>query len=125
MGQLWAKERGIPVFWWYKRPSNGDFSNEEADAIAFGMTKRCAGIKSYYIQGASCMLKRNICPPIGYANGSQGKMIGIVAETGCKLPSGAPGELVMIEPPKYIIMEVNHENGEKSGQPPFHVSNMQ
>ena len=113
MGQLWAKEHGIPVFWWYKRPSKGDFSKEEADAIAIGMTRRCAGIKSYYIQGAPCMLKQNICPPIGYANGSQGKMIGIVPKTGYKLPSGAVGELVMIEPPEYIIMEVNHDDGER------------
>ena len=39
MGQLWAKKRGVPIFWWYKRPSKGGFSNKEADAVAYGMTK--------------------------------------------------------------------------------------
>ena len=47
------------------------------------------------------MMKRNISPPLGYANGSQGKMIGIVPREGNVLPAGAPGEMIMIEPPEY------------------------
>ena len=77
------------------------------------MTRKCPDIKSYYIQGAPCILKHNICPPIGYANGSQGKMLAIVPQRGYKLPTGAPGELIMIEPPEYIIMEVHHDDGQK------------
>ena len=114
IGQLWAKKHGIPIYWWFKRPSKGDFSREEADAIAYNMTKRCSDIKSYYVHEAPCILKQNICPPIGYANGSQGKMVGIVPQEGYNLPTGAPGELIMIEPPQYIIMEVKHDDGEKT-----------
>ena len=114
IGQLWAKHHGIPIYWWFKRPSKGDFSKEEADAIAYSMTERCSDIKSYYVHEAPCILKQNICPPIGYANGSQGKMVGIVLQEGYYLPTGAPGQLIMIEPPQYIIMEVKHNNGEKT-----------
>ena len=59
------------------------------------------------------MMKRNISPPLGYANGSQGKMIGIVPKEGNVLPTGDPGEMIMIEPPEYIIMEVSHKKGDK------------
>ena len=59
------------------------------------------------------MMKRNISPPLGYANGSQGKMIGIVPREGYVLPAGAPGEMIMIEPPEYIIMEVGHKQGDR------------
>ena len=41
---------------------------------------------------------------IGYANGSRGKMIGILPEEGNVLPPGAPEEMMKIEPPKYVIM---------------------
>ena len=77
------------------------------------MTRKCPDIKSYFIQEAPCILKQNICPGIGYANGSQGKLVGIVPQRGYNLPTGAPGELIMIEPPEYLIMEVHHDDGEK------------
>ena len=113
IGQRFARERGVPFYWWYKRPSKGDMSNEEADAISQGMSKYCPDVEGYYIQGAPCMMKQNISPPLGYANGSQGRMIGIVPKEGNQLPPGAPGEIIMIEPPQYIIMEVHHSKGDK------------
>ena len=113
IGQLWAKRNGLPIYWWFKRPSKGDFNRDEADAYAYSMTRKCPDVKSYYVEGAPCILKQNICPPIGYANGSQGKLVGIVPQSGFKLPTGAPGELIMIEPPEYLIMEVHHDDGEK------------
>ena len=88
-------------------------SNEEADLISQGMYKHCPDVEGYYIQGAPCMMKRNISPTLGYANGSQGKMIGIVPKEGNVLPAGAPGEMIMIEPPEYIIMEVSHKKDKK------------
>ena len=77
------------------------------------MYKYCPEVEGYYIQGAPSMMKRNISPPLGYANGSQGKMIGIVPREGNVLPAGAPGEMIMIEPPEYIIMEVTHTKGDE------------
>ena len=50
----------------------------EADQYAYSMTEFCAGIRAYYIPGVSCLLKVNTLPEIGYANGSQGRMIGVV-----------------------------------------------
>jgi len=113
IGQRWAKDKGVPFYWWYKRPSKGGMSNEEADLISQAVYKYCPDVEGYYIQGAPCMLKRNISPPLGYANGSQGKMIGIVPKEGNVLPAGAPGEMIMIEPPEYIIMEVSHKKDKK------------
>ena len=113
IGQKWARDHGVPFYWWYKRPSKGNLSNEEADAISQAMSKYCPDVEGYYIEGAPCMMKQNISPPLGYANGSQGKMIGIVPKEGNVLPAGAPGEMIMIEPPQYIIMEVHHSNGNK------------
>ena len=55
------------------------------------------------------MMKRNISPSLGYANGSQGKIIVILSKEGNVLPGGAPGEMIMIEPREYIIMEVTHK----------------
>ena len=57
--------------------------------------------------------EQNISPPLGYANGSQGTMIGIVPKEGNQLPAGAPGEMIMIEPPEYIVMEVHHSKGDR------------
>ena len=41
-------------------------------------------------------------------------MVGIVPQQGFNLSTGAPGELIMIEPPECIIMEVKHDDGEKT-----------
>ena len=113
IGQRFARDRGVPFYWWYKRPSKGDMSNEEADAISQGMAIYCPDVEGYYIQGAPCMMKQNISPPLGYANGSQGRMVGIVPKEGDQLPPGAPGEIIMIEPPEYIVMEVHHSKGDR------------
>merc|ERR1712035_134079 len=113
IGQRWAKDHGVPFYWWYKRPGKGGMSNEEADLITQGVYKYCPDVEGYYIPGAPCMMKRNISPPLGYANGSQGKMIGIVPREGNVLPAGAPGEMILIEPPEYVIMEVSHKKGDK------------
>ena len=40
-------------------------------------------------------------------------MIGIVPREGNVLPAGAPGEMIMIEPPEYVIMEVSHKKGDE------------
>ena len=78
------------------------------------MSKFCCGVRAYYIPGVKCMLKANTLPQAGYANGSQGRMIGVVHEdTKYVLPSGYPGEMIMIPPPMYIIMEVHHIGKEK------------
>ena len=74
------------------------------------MSKFCAGIRAFYIPGARCMLKANPFPAEGYANGSQGRMVGIVHDDNdYVLPEGSPGEMVMIPPPRFIIMEVHHK----------------
>ena len=52
------------------------------------------------------MLKRNISTLHGYANGTQGRMVGILHEKQYKLPPGRPGGTIMIEPPDYIMMQV-------------------
>ena len=108
IGQTFAKNKGVTFYWWYKRPSKGNMSTEEADALSQGMKKYIPNVEGYYIQGAPCMMKQNIAPMLGYANGSQGRMIGIVPKEGDQIPPGAPGEMIMIEPPEYIIMEVHH-----------------
>ena len=41
------------------------------------------------------------------------KMIGIVPKEGSVLPPGAPGEMIKIELPEYVIMEVSHKKGEE------------
>ena len=57
------------------------------------------------------MLKRNIAPSSGYANGTRGNMTGIFYEDDTVLPTGTPGELIQIEPPQYICMQVSDDNG--------------
>ena len=74
------------------------------------MSKFCCGVRACYIPGASCMLKANTLPQAGYANGSQGRMIGVVHEdSNYVLPRGYSGEMIMIPPPRFIIMEVHHK----------------
>ena len=86
----------------------------EADHYAHSMSKFCCGVRAFYIPGARCMLKANPFPAEGYANGSQGRMIGIVHEdSNYVLPEGSPGEMIMIPPPQFIIMEVHHKGKEK------------
>ena len=60
------------------------------------------------------MLKTNTAPQAGYANGSQGRMIGVVYKNNkYNLPNGYPGEMIMIPPPNFVIMEVHHKGKEK------------
>ena len=78
------------------------------------MSKFCCGVKAYYIPGVPCMLKDNTLPSAGYANGSQGRMVGIVHEDSTYvLPSSSPGEMIMIPPPQFVIMEVHHKGKEE------------
>ena len=89
-------------------------NNLAADHYAHSMSKFCPGVRAYYIPGVKCMLKANTFPQAGYANGSQGRMIGLVHEDpNYVLPSGFPGEMIMIPPPRFIIMEVHHIGKEK------------
>ena len=55
IGQRWARDHGVPFYWWFKRPSMGDMSNEEADAISQAMSKYCPDVEGYYIEGAPCI----------------------------------------------------------------------
>ena len=57
------------------------------------------------------MLKRNIAPSSGYANGTRGNMTGIFYKDDTVLTTGRPGELIQIEPPQYICMQVTDNNG--------------
>ena len=75
------------------------------------MSKKCCGVKGYYIEGAPCLLKRNIAPSRGYANGTKGNMTGIFYQDDTVLPRGMPGELIQIDPPQYICMQVSDDNG--------------
>ena len=113
-GREWARKNGVPMYWWYQRAHRDTENTIEADHYAHSMSKFCCGVRAYYIPGVKCMLKANTLPQAGYANGSQGRMIGVVHEdTKYVLPSGNPGEMIMIPPPMYIIMEVHHIGKEK------------
>ena len=102
------------MYWWYQRAHRDTEDTTEADHYAHSMSKFCCGVRAYYIPGVKCMLKTNTLPQAGYANGSQGRMIGVVHEdTKYVLPSGYPGEMIKIPPPMYIIMEVHHIGKEK------------
>ena len=60
------------------------------------------------------MLKRNISTLHGYANGTQGQMVGILHNKHYKLPPGKAGEIIMIEPPEYIIMHIVNKKEKKT-----------
>ena len=78
------------------------------------MSTRCCGVKGYYIEGAPCLLKRNIAPSSGYANGTRGNMTDIFYQDDTVLPRDRPGELIQIEPPQCICMQVTDNNGIKA-----------
>ena len=109
-GREWAKEHGVPVYWYFQRASRRTEDPLEADHYAHSMSKFCCGVRAFFIPGANCMLKVNTAPSAGYANGSQGRMIGVVHDdSNYVLPSGSPGEMIMIPPPSFFIMEVHHK----------------
>ena len=110
-GILWAKRHNVPVYWWYKRPTSFKGSPDDADSMAASMSTRCCGVKGYYIEGAPCLLKRNVSPSKGYANGTRGNMTSIFYGDGSVLPRGGAGELIQIEPPQYICMQVSDDTG--------------
>ena len=113
-GCEWARQHGVPVYWWYQRATRKTEDTLEADYYAHSMSKFCCGVRAFYIPGVRCMLKANPFPAVGYANGSQGRMIGIVHDDShYTLPSGSPGEMIMIPPPRFIIMEVHHKGRKK------------
>ena len=108
---MWGEENGRPLFWWYKRPVSFDGCSEDADDIAQAMHQRCPGAKGYYNEGCYSTLKRNIAPSSGFANGSKGRVVGLVHKDGYVLPKGGAGEVIKIEPPEYIIMQVTGKDG--------------
>ena len=113
-GREWAKQNGVPVYFWFQRSSRRNEDPLEADHYAYSMSKFCCGVRAFYIPGVKCMLKANTFPEAGYANGSQGRMIGVVFDDSkYKLPSGYPGEMIPIPPPRFVIMEVHHKGKEK------------
>ena len=105
-GQIWAKRDGVPLHWWWKRPSRHEGSNKDADFVAESFSKRCCGVKGFFIKGAPCILKHNIAPSDGFANGTKGTMVDVIYKHYYQSPGGKPGELIKIEPPEYITMEV-------------------
>ena len=110
-GKMWAEENNRPVYWWYKRPVIFEGRNEDADEIAEAMHQRCSGAKEYYIEGCESTLKHNVAPSSEYANGSQGVVVGLVHKDGYVLPKGGAGEMIKIEPPEYVIMQVISGDG--------------
>ena len=110
-GIQWATRHNVPVYYWYKRSASFSGSAKDADRAAVSMSKKCSGVKSFFIEGAPCLLKRNIAPSSGYANGTRGNMTGVFYEDDTVLPPGRPGELIQIEPPMYICMLVSDDNG--------------
>ena len=110
-GKMWAEENNRPLYWWYKRPVSFKGCSEDADNIAQSMHRRCSGAKGYYIQGCGATLKHNIAPSSGYANGTRGRVVGIVHKEGYVLPKGGAGEVIKIDPPEYVIMQVIKEDG--------------
>ena len=101
-GRIWARKHGVPLYWWWKRPYRGEDSNEDDDFAAESYSSRCCGTKEFFLKGAPCILKHNIAPSEGYANGTKGTMVNIIYKNGLQLPDGEPGELLKIEPPDYI-----------------------
>ena len=113
-GREWARQNGVPVYFWLQRSSRRTEDPLEADHYAHSMSKFCCGVRAFYIPGVRCMLKANTLPEAGYANGSKGRMIGVVHDDrSYVLPNGSPGEMIMIPPPRFVIMEVHHKGKEK------------
>ena len=113
-GREWARQNGVPVYFWLQRSSRRTEDPLEADHYAHSMSKFCSGVRAFYIPGVRCMLKANTLPEAGYANGSQGRMIGVVHDDrSYVLPNGSPGEMIMIPPPRFVIMEVHHKGTEE------------
>ena len=110
-GRIWAKQHGIPLYWWWKRPYRKLDSKDDADFAAESYSSRCCGVREFFIKGAPCILKHNIAPSEGYANGTRGTMVDAIYKNGMQLPNGEPGELIKIEPPDYITMIVDREDG--------------
>ena len=110
-GRIWARKHGVPLYWWWKRPYRGEDSKEDDDFAAESYSSRCCGTKEFFLKGAPCILKHNIAPSEGYANGTKGTMVNIIYKSGLQLPDGEPGELLKIEPPDYINITVHNDNG--------------
>ena len=106
-GRDWARKHQLPMYWWFQRAGRIE-DDLEADQYADSMSNFCPGMKAFFIKGVPCMLKKNKLPPKGYANGSQGRMIQLVFKDSYVFPKGKPGQLIMIPPPEYVIMEVEH-----------------
>ena len=49
-----------------------------------------------------------------YGNGTKGIVVGLVHKDGYVLPEGEAGEMIKIEPPEYVIMQVTSDNGTKT-----------
>ena len=108
---IWAKNQGIPLYWRWKRPYRKEHSKEDDDFAAESYSVRCCGTRGFFLKGAPYLLKHNIAPSEGFANGTRGTMVNAIYKNGMQLPDGEPGELIKIEPPDYINISVDKESG--------------
>ena len=107
---IWAKKQGIPLYWWWKRPYRKEHTKEDDDFAAESYSARCCGTRGFFLKGAPCLLKHNIAPSEGFANGTRGTMVNAIYKNGMQLLDGEPGELIKIEPPDYINISVDKES---------------
>ena len=107
----WAKMHNVPIYYWHERPTGGVGSLEDADNVAEDISSRSCAVKRYYIEGAPCLLNRKSSPSSGFVKGTRGNMIGIVCRDGNILPTGRAGELIQIEPPEHITVQVADGKG--------------
>ena len=49
-GRIWAKQHGIPLYWWWKRPYRKLDSNEDADFAAESYSSRCCGTREFFLK---------------------------------------------------------------------------
>ena len=113
-GKKWSEDHCRPMYWWYARPVSFKGCSEDADVIAEGMHQKCFASKEYYIEGCGATLKHNIAPASGYANGTKGIVVGLVHKDGYVMPGGGAGEIIEIEPPEYVILQVTSDDGTKT-----------
>ena len=103
----YAVKTGQPIVKW-RNGMRGAAKTKLPKAASEKMYAGIPALTSTFVEGAQAMITENVNPALGLANGSSvlmRRLCGLRDGDAQRIADAAPGEVVWIEPPDYILVE--------------------
>jgi len=107
MARIFALKAGVPIITWRNVIVQQAKTSLPKGAIE-RLYEHVPGLVSVFVQGAPAMITDNVNPAVGLANGSTvtlRKLCGLKEGDEARIAAAAPGEIVQISPPAFVLVE--------------------